>query len=303
MNDYSSLDETGYDVQQPLSPEEEFFHSVYIAGQTRTNHINIEEQAGKLQIRGVAYNLDKICMIVTHVKPVLLKSTRGPAGRETVECFSFRKGEPPWFGWNKRQCGSNSAERAANDFCQSCRAQLVVTGIYCDEGGKPILSGEDNKPAFVFLRGKGMKYKNVADYLAELAKKELTPIITPVTEETKKWEQRNVNNKRFVTIVSIGEASSNYGPKKVFTLTEGMQLTDKVTVDILNIAKKTVEQFTKKFDWSKEPATVSGYGESQGEKAVDPAHTLPDSAPQEQPKTENTENKPQEAFDFDNLEI
>jgi len=305
MRDYTELDETGFDTYQPVAPEEEFFHSIYIAGQTRDNHAGISEKAEKFQIRGVEYNLDKVCMIITHVKPILSKSEKsGPAGKETVTCFSFRKGEPPWQGWKGRQCGTNSAERAASDFCQICRAQIIVTGVYCDENGKPIL-GEDKKPTFVFLRGKGMKYKNVADYLMELGKKELDPLIKPVTPESKKWEQRNVNNKRFVTEITVGEANSKYGVKKVFDLKEGIQLPDKIVVDILNVAKKTVEKFNEKFDWSKKGET-QGYAPTQEAKTVDPAHVLPDATSKDDlPAKAPVEEKlnDEEPFDFNELEF
>ena len=72
--DYAGLGETGFGgAREPVKPEDEFFHSVYIAGQTRINHINKEELAGKLQIRGVEYNKDSVCFIITHIKEVLVK--------------------------------------------------------------------------------------------------------------------------------------------------------------------------------------------------------------------------------------
>jgi len=305
LSDYTELEGTGFEGYQTSSPEDDFFHSVYIAGISRKNHTGLTEEAGKLQVRGVTYNLDKVCMIITHVKQVLYKAAKGPDGKERPACFSFKKGMPPWFGWNNRECGTNSAERAANDFCRDCRAQIIVTGVFCEESGKPIL-GEDGKPTFVFLRGKGMKYKNVADFLSEVARKEFDPIIKPVTDDSKRFEQANVNNKRSVTNITVGEANSQYGIKKVFELSEGTTLPDKVVVDILNITKKTVGKFNEKFDWSKRGAskTASGYGEQQ----ADPdGHQLPTSEakPQEQvTETPKDSEKPQaEAFDFDGLEF
>ena len=70
IEEFADLATTGYQgggggEQKP--PEDELFHSVYIAGKTRKNHINIEEQSGKYQIRGVQYNLDEVHFIITHV--------------------------------------------------------------------------------------------------------------------------------------------------------------------------------------------------------------------------------------------
>ena len=144
-SDYSDLGVTGYDVKQPTDPKDEFFHSAYITGNTRKNEQGIDEHAGYLQIRGVEYNKTDFNMIITHVKQILVKVEREPTGRETVKCFSFQEGSPPWFGtYQNHQCGSNSAERAADDWCKQCRAQLIVTGIYCNEQGSPILD-EENK--------------------------------------------------------------------------------------------------------------------------------------------------------------
>ena len=167
--DYAGLGETGFGgAREPVKPEDEFFHSVYIAGQTRINHINKEELAGKLQIRGVEYNKDSVCFIITHIKEVLVKEEKDNQGRMRTACFSFKEGDAPWYGTNQNhRCGSNSAERAANPHCEPCRAQIIVAGIYCTENGKPILN-EDKSPTFVFIRGKGMKYSNVSDYLGWL---------------------------------------------------------------------------------------------------------------------------------------
>ena len=67
FEEYSDLSGTGFqggggDV---TPPEEEFFHSVYIAGKTRKNHINVEEQGGKFQVRGVQYYLDEVHMVIS----------------------------------------------------------------------------------------------------------------------------------------------------------------------------------------------------------------------------------------------
>lgn len=255
IDDYTDIESGGIVSKEPVKPEDEFFHSVYIAGQSRLNHINITEEANKIQIRGVEYNLLEVNMIIIHVKEILAKLKQGARG-ETTECFSYKNGESPWFGTTKlpdggqRQCPINSSERAVIEFCKECRSQILVAGIYCKPDGSPILS-EKKTPIFIFIRGKGMKYSNVSNYLGDMYKMDLSPIFTPVTERTTKFEKANVNNKRFVTKLSVGEASSNYGIKKVFNLTSGQQIPDETVLEILKVSQKTKEKFAEKFDWSK----------------------------------------------------
>jgi len=254
IDDYSDIEGGGVVSKEPVKPEDEFFHSVYIAGQSRVNHINITEEAKKIQVRGVQYNLTEVNMIIIHVKEILAKIKQGARG-EITECFSYKDGDAPWYGTtqlpdgNKRACPLNSSERAVVEFCKECRSQILVAGIYCDATGKPLLS--ENAPIFVFVRGKGMKYSNVSDYLGDMYKKDLTPIFTPVTERTTKFEKANVNNKRFVTKLTAGEASSNFGMKDVFLLTSGQQIPDDNVIEILKVSQKTKEKFIEKFDWSK----------------------------------------------------
>lgn len=267
MEEYSSLADTGFVNKEQVLPEDEFFHSVYVSGQTRKNHIGIEEQTGKFQVRGVEYNLDRIHMIITNVKDVLVNASRDQQNQEKIDCFSYKSGALPWKGTSGRICGLNSAERASNPACSNCRAQIIVSGIYCDANGKPLVN-EDNKPVFVFLRGKGMKYSNVSNYLGEMYNKDLPPIFTPVTEDSKKFEKAVVNNKRFVTIITKGEANSKYGVQSVFELASGIQLQDNVVKDILKISKKTIGKFNEKFDWSKNKISASGYGDQQPAEGV-----------------------------------
>jgi len=130
FNEYADLGQTGYASNEPVKPEDEFFHSLYIAGNSRPNHINITEEGGKMQIRGVEYNLNEVNMIITHVKKILVKNEKDAQGKQKVGCFSFKpEPHPPWHGWNNKQCGSNSAERAADAFCNTCREQIIVAGI------------------------------------------------------------------------------------------------------------------------------------------------------------------------------
>jgi hypothetical protein len=141
--EYSELFQTSHKGYKSVPPEEEFFKSVYIGGSDRQNHIGVVEKAGKLHIRGHAYNLDKITFLVTHIKNVLVKTKRDEkTGRESVDCFSYQN-EFPSKGTSGRICGSNSAERAAVEFCSVCRSNLIVAGIYCNESGQPFVDDKE----------------------------------------------------------------------------------------------------------------------------------------------------------------
>ncbi|MGD2072835.1 MAG: hypothetical protein PVG65_05040 [Candidatus Thorarchaeota archaeon] len=270
-NEFTDLSDYGHEAKEATKPEDEFFHSIYIAGKTRKNHINVEEQAGKFQVRGVEYNLDKIHMIITHTKEISSKIV-SRNNRDSVECFSYKEGNPPFYGTTKleggnpRPCPANSAERATSSFCNPCRSQIIVAGIYCKEDGSPIL--QENKPIFVFIRGKGMKYSNVSSYLNEMFKMEIEPLFTPTTEDSLRFEKMAVNNKRHVTVITKGTAKSSYGDKDVFVLDKGIKLANQTVVDILKVAKKTKEKFAEKFDWSRGSQTkATGY--TQGVLPVD----------------------------------
>jgi len=279
FNEYADLGQTGYKSTEPVKPEDELFHSLYIAGNTRTNHANISEESGKFQIRGVEYNLDNVNMIVTHVKKILVKNIKDASGKQKVDCFSFKKeSKPPWKGWNNRVCGSNSAERAANQFCNQCREQIIVAGIYVDATGTPVVNQDTGKPIFIFLRGKGMKYNNVSQFLADCYKMDITnPLFTPVTPQSTEFEKIAVNNKRFVTNVSKGTAPSAYGDKDVFIFKMGQELDNQSIINILEIAKKSLDKFNEKFDWSKSD-NATGYGEGSNTQApVDKTNVIPES--------------------------
>jgi len=292
IDEYAELAEVGFESKEPIAPEEEFFHAAYIAGQTRKNHINIVEEIDKLQIRGVQYNLQKVNIIITIAKQILTKTSRGPGNRENVECFSYMEGPGPWKGTAHAPCGQNSAARAADPYCNLCRAQIILAGIHCDENGKPI-TGEDRKPTFIFLRGKGMKYSGVSNYLNELFRMEFDPVFQPTSEEKRKFEKKHLNNKRFVTEVTIGEASSSFGPKKIFELKMGKSLPEKVALDVLKIAQKTLTQFNDKFNWSKR-GVATGYTE------VEEGQKMPESSESQSGDPVEDESAP---FDFEGLKF
>ena len=303
FEDFMDLGQTGHVSKESVKPEDEFFHTVYPSGQTRKNHINISEHAGKLQIRGVEYNLDTVYMIITHVKQTLQKVHRENSGRETTQCFSYQEGSPPWKGTEGgHACGVNSAERAADPHCNGCKAQLLVAGVLCAENGKPILT-EENKPTFVFIRGKGMKYSNIAEYLNEMSRKEIDPIFNPPTDESTAFEKAVVNNKRFVTKISIGSANSQYGPKQVFDLEPINQLPTKVVMDILEMSKKTLDKFNEKFNWAKK-AAASGFTPA----APKEEHKMPEMqnepAAQEEADKPSSESVPtDDSFDFGDVKF
>lgn len=252
FSEYSELiDEgPGFSSKAPVAPEDEFFHAVYISGQQRKNHLGETEIPGKLQIRGFKSNLDEINMVITHIKQVLVKTTR-VNNRDNLDCFCYQQGPPPWKGTSGNICGKNATERASIPFCASCRSQLIVSGIYVDENsGKPFLV--DGKPVYIFIRAKGIKYGNVANYLSDMAQKDdLEPIVTPVTEQSKKFEKDNVNHKRFVAKVTVGKQSSTYGMKDVFEIKSGAPLSVDAVKSVLNKSKETLGKFKEKFDWSR----------------------------------------------------
>ncbi len=299
IEEYSDLVGTGFEGRVDIPPEEEFFHAVYVAGQTRKNHIGITEEENKLQIRGVQYNLNEVNFIITNVKEVLVKGIRDAKNQESIQCFCYKSAEP-WKGTSGRVCGENSAARAANEFCNICRAQIIVSGVCCESSGKPVLDSE-GKPVFMFIRGKGMKYSNVAEYLGELHNRDLDPIFEPVTEDSKKFEKSIVNNKRFVTRITIGEAQSNFGMKKVFNLNAGEALPKNAVMGILKISKKTMENFNEKFDWARRRASISDYGNTVvGEDQQFPGQEVDSAEPTKTPESEKTDNK---MFDFGDLKF
>lgn len=306
MEEYAKLAGGGYESFEPVAPEDEFFHSVYISGKTRKNHINITEQAGLLQVRGVEYNLSVVNMIITNVKEVLSKEVKD--GNKTRQvCFSF-KDTNPWKGSCGKECPLTSAQRSADSYCNQCRAQIIVSGIYCDSSGKPITDAE-RKPIFIFIRGKGVKYSNVSGYLGDMYKKDLPPIFTPETPASKQFEKAVVNNKRFVTTIDMGTAPSSHGDKDVFVLKEGVQLQDKVVKDILQLAKKTMDKFNEKFDWSLRlgrkniPQSKPAEGIVSFDEANELAKDKNSNQPSSQEASQESPSGDDDFFNFDDLDM
>ncbi len=329
FTEYAGLGDTGFESKQAIAPEDEDFHAAYISGITRVNHINISEQEGKLQVRGVEYNLEDIYMVINHVKRILTKTVNTPQGDKT-ECFSYKSSpNPPWFGYNNMQCGDNSAARAANQFCNTCREQIIMSGIYCDETGKPRVD-QTGKPIFIFLRAKGMKYSNIADYLSSFANDTIDPpIFKKITTDPQKERQRAnferiaVNNKRFVTRIGTGYADSAYGKKRVFELERGVMLGSQDVMNVLKLSKQTLEKFNDKFDWSRsQQQPTPGYSPPQQNSApqqpVSNENLIPESNTNQtkeqsdvqnqntqvaKPQQQTNNNNNQGAFNFEDLEF
>ncbi len=318
FEEYQDLQGTGYQggSGEATAPEDEFFHSVYISGKTRKNHLNIEEKIEHFQVRGVEYNLDKVHMVITHTKEILA-NIQQDRGRDNIKCFSFKEGQAPWFGTNKLSDGSNrpcplsSPERAAVDFCNACRSQILVAGIYCNENGSPMLT-EDKKPIFVFVRGKGMRYSNVSEYLNDMYNEDLSPIFEPVTDQSKMFEKAVVNNKRFVTTITRSTATSSYNNEvNVFALEKGVELPKDAVLKILKLSKDTLDKFNEKFDWSKskQATATAGYGSKpEGVLSTDPAPANESSepakeAPAADPAKKEEPSASDKVFSFDDIEF
>ena len=285
----------GYTPPEEKTPEDEFFHSIYIGGNERKNHIGIVEKAGSLHIRGVNYNLNEVCFIITHVKPMLVKYEKINNQKRTV-CFSYQNTNP-WMGSSGNVCPANRADREASSTCIGCRGEIVIAGLLCEKNGKPIL--KDKKPIFVFVRGRGIKSPSVYKYLEDISKIDL-PAIFP---DNPSLENRVVKNKRYVTVVRKTTTGSKYGTKNTFDLNFGQQIDDKVIQKILKIQKETIPQFNEKFDWSskiknapikeKEDATTDHDGQSDQESQQEPVTQ----EPAQQESASNTDD----GYDFGDI--
>lgn len=308
FEDYQDLSGTGFQGGggDQTAPEDEFFHSVYISGKPRKNHMNIQEESGKFQIRGSQYNLDEVNMVITHTKEMLAKIV-SKGGRDNIECFSFKEGQAPWYGTakledgNARACPLTSAERASNDFCNACKSQIIVAGIFCNPNGSPVLT-EEKKPVFIFIRGKGMRYSNVSEYLNDMYNEELSPVFEPVTDQSKQFEKSVVNNKRFVTRITGSKQTSQYGNDvNIFVLEKGPELPKDTVLKILRLSKETVEKFNDKFDWSKRRQTsTTGYETPQQAEGVLP---VDDSESKPEEVKAAPEQSSEKVFSFDDIDF
>lgn len=283
-NEYDDLLDTGYAPPDDKSPEEEFFHSVYISGINRKNHIGIIEEIGKIQIRGVQYNLDEVNFIITHVKPVLVKKEK-INDKVRMTCFSYQNTKP-WKGKEGRICPTNRDDRDSISDCKGCRGEIIVSGILSDANGKPLVN--DGKPIFVFIRGKGIKSPNVYEYLDKIIKMEIEP---PIFPNNPTLEKMVAKNKRHVTKITVTTTNSQHGIKTVFGLDVGIKLKEEFVYEILKIQKKTLQQFNNKFDWSDMKSNLSNDSISD--------YTSTPEQPREQTKEKTQTNS--ENFSFDDI--
>ena len=176
--------------------------------------------------------------------------------------------------------------------------------MLCSADGRPIL--KDGEKIFVFLRGKGVKYGAISDYMTELYKLDLDPMF-PVTEESKRFEKSIVNHKRFVTTISVGNTDTKYGIKDIFSLKRGKEIPKENVTKILQIAKDNLEKFNDKFDWSRtmnKPKTQpTGYTlESKSDVpffGTEDFNSIPTSIPES--KSESKPAVKEESFSFEDL--
>ncbi len=250
-DNYDDLLGTGYAPPTTVPPEKEFFKSVYICGMERTNQADETELPGKLQIRGHKYNLDRVHMIITHVKRLLVKKEKDSNGKERTACFSFMKGQKVFKGTTGNICPSNRKDREATPACAGCRGELIVSGILTNEQGVPVMVDDEDtgtkKSVFVFVRGQGLKYGNISKYLDDLSKEDIQP---PIFPDNPTIEKMIAQNKRFVTVITVGNENTKFGTKKVFNLNTGNKVPDAMVKKVIDIQRKTLQQFSDKFDWS-----------------------------------------------------
>lgn len=253
LNFEDYVDLSGSGIGQPrkeVSPEDEFFHSVYICGRDRENHRQIVEQNGKLQIRGVDYNKDEVHMIITHVKKVRINSKFDLTQQRTVISCGSKLNTNPWVGTSGRNCASRK-DRVNIPECAECKHNIVVFGVLCDNKEGRIKIGADGKPVFCFFVGKGIKWEDVNTHLTTLAEQEITPIFTLVTDKSIKWEKENLDfSKRVVTVIKVSYKRSRFNNNllQTFSFDTGAKLTTQQIVSLIEVAKKINPKVDEKLD-------------------------------------------------------
>ncbi len=104
-----------------------------------------------------------------------------------------------------------------------------------------------------------------------------------------------VNHKRFVTKVVPTTANSKHGLVNIFELTKGTEISKVDAQKILDISKKTVEQFNDKFNWSKR----SGVQSSGYDAPPSPDNVIPDAQSTGEGDTKTSES----TMSFDDLDF
>lgn len=268
---------------QNVTPEEDTFHSIYIAGQERENESGVVEKVGLFQIRGFDYNRTEIYMVITHIKNMLVKvEFNEDTNRDVLSCFCYQVGPLPHKGTSGNICPENALKRASVPFCKNCRCHLVVAGILTDDKGKP-LQGKDGKIVFGFIRGKGVKYGYILDYISLLSNTEFDSYILGKTNTDK--ERKIISSKRVVTKITASKTDTKYGKKDIFKLESVVKLSDDTVRKILDVSIKSIDMFNEKFDWSRRQQQSQSEISKESEPA--PSNQFPWDEPESNAKQES----------------
>lgn len=316
LNYEDYVDLSGSGIGQPkkeVPPEEDFFHSIYICGRDRENHKQIVEKNGKLQIRGVDYNLDEVYMIVTHVKKVRINSSFDVTKQRNVITCGSKLNTNPWVGTSGRKCAT-AKERVAIPECKECKHQIIVFGVLCENREGRLRIGEDKKPVFCFFVGRGIKWEDVNSYLTTLAEQEITPIFEPVTDKSIKFEKENVDmSKRVVTVIKVGHKRSQYNNNllQTFSFSTGAKLSNKHIVSLIEVAKKTVPKVEEKLN--KLVGITGSDSEEENQPQTEESAPAPltmdipsmenNKTPEPTPTKEVITEAPEENYSFDDVEF
>jgi len=241
-NKYSGL--SNYSTQTNQKRKAGMFKSVYITGQPRDG-----ETVGTMQIikswegespEFVSNNQKQINFVLLFIKKLRVNNNKDG---KTI-CFSYSD-KIDAISTSGKNCPS--ATERQNGFCDNCRFHLIFAGVLLDEKMKTVSDDEGN-PVFIFFRNNGMKYMGGSDYINEL--QERATELKPLSDDIE-FEANVVTPRRFITRVSVGLKSSDYGNKSVFEYTAIKSLPDKVVVKMLEDSEKYTSKFDEQFDLSK----------------------------------------------------
>lgn len=289
------------------------FKSVYITGTARqiegTNEV---EQVGKLQIHDTKFrNLDEVCMIPMFAKRKLVK-VRMEGMKEIVECFSYMRGEPPYKGTSGRTCPNTSAQRDATVECKGCRQRIILAGILVSPEGRPFVN-DDGENIYIFIRGKGIKFMAISNYISECTRlpetklpsirDEILKVKPNLIIKTKpEYEKPMFNFRRFVCHIRVQQIQTNFGPRFIYDLSRGKLIPTELVIKLLNRTEELVDVFDAKFDLSLQKVYVD-YEEDITEGEAPPKfEEVPTESPtQEAPssKQETQTSVPEDSAPFD----
>ena len=130
--------------------------------------------------------------------------------------------------------------------------------MMCDKNGKPLVT-DDKKPIILFVRGSGVKYTNVSDYLYKLATMDMEPFFPDSNPDKIEFEKNNINQMRVVTKITKGTTDTIHGTKTIFEFDiENEDVSEKLVNRLMAYNSEMVVEFDEKFDWSK-LAKKTGY--------------------------------------------